>query len=307
MNENFNENILITAEEEGQRLDKILAHRYQGHYSRTYFQSLIANHLILINGEPVKKRTKLQEGDEVEIEFVINEEADIVPENIPLDIIYEDDDLLAINKPVGMVVHPAIGNWKGTFVNALLYHCKELKSQESLRPGIVHRLDKDTTGLLLAAKNSETQQKLIESFASRQMKKEYIAICVGNPGEGIIQAPIGRNPRHRQKMAVVEEKGRDAETIQTLHYSQGISIVKAAPKTGRTHQIRVHLKFRGSPVLGDVLYGSTHANRYYHAHRQLLHAYSLEFTHPRTSETLRLIAPIPEDIMSYIPKHLEFS
>lgn len=293
----------ITEGEAGERLDKVLARRFSEIHSRTYFQYLIQEHLILVNGAPVKKRTKPDPGDEIEIQFAALPELDLVPENIPLSIIYEDDYLIAVNKPPGMVVHPAPGNWSATFVNALLYHCKQLDGQNgSMRPGIVHRLDKDTSGVLVAAKTLEMQQKLIELFASRRVYKEYLAICVGKPADEEIHAPIGRHPTHRKQMAVVSS-GRPAITIvKTLGWNGKLSLVRLTILTGRTHQIRVHLKFRGVPVLGDPVYGTPSANDHYHADRQLLHAAVLRLVHPITHEMLEFKADPPSDMLKFIHK-----
>lgn len=296
------ETLIIDADQVGERLDKALVNHYKNTYSRTYFQKLIDDGMVLINGSPAKKRIKLEQGDEVEVEFALTPEIDLTPENIPLDILYEDDHIIAVNKPAGMVVHPATGNWSGTFVNALLYHCKhDLPNPENLRPGIVHRLDKETSGLLLAAKTTDAHQKLIQQFASREIQKEYIAVCLGNPGNALIEAPIARDPRNRQRMAVANQGGKSAITsIETLSFKHNISIVKAYPKTGRTHQIRVHLKHRGTPILGDKLYGNKHANA--NVDRQLLHAHMLSFKHPITSSPLHLTAPPPADIQEYLTK-----
>lgn len=288
------DSITILAEEVGLRLDKILAERYHEKNSRTYFQHLIEQHHILVNGKGVKKQTRPQEGDVVDITFVAPPEIDLSPEAIPLDILYEDQEIIAINKPAGMVVHPAPGNWKGTFVNALLYHCKLLSWEEN-RPGIVHRLDKDTSGVLLAAKSLQAQQKLIEQFASRQVKKEYLAICFGNPGNGQIEGSISRHPHDRKKMTIVQEGGKMAlSRFETVKSHGMFSLVKIYPETGRTHQIRVHLKHKGTPVLGDSVYGNASVNEK-HGVRQMLHASSLEFIHPVTQESVRIISPLPED------------
>ncbi len=293
--------IIISEKEAGERLDKILADRFSTSHSRTYFQFLIDEKRILLNGVPVKKRIKPKAGDEVEIQFLITPELKLNPEPIPLSILYEDEDILAINKPEGMVVHPAAGNWTGTFVNALIHHCRHLAGGTDLRPGIVHRLDKDTTGVLLAAKNGVMQQRLIELFASRQIYKEYLAICVGNPGDHQIEAPIGRHPVHRKKMAVLEEGGKEAVTrCCTLAYDGALSLVHLVIATGRTHQIRVHMKHHGTPILGDPIYGSLSANKKYGVNRQMLHAHILRFSHPRTSETLEIRAPLPTDIKTFI-------
>lgn len=293
--------LIILPEEAGVRLDKVLAKRYASVQSRTYFQRLIEEERVLVNGEPVKKRIQPKEGDEVEIEFILTPELEIKAEPIPLSVIYEDEHLIAIDKPVGMVVHPAVGNWSGTFVNALLYHCQMEAPQGDVRPGIVHRLDKDTTGLLLAAKTPLAQQKLIALFASRSIEKTYLAICLGHPATGTIDAPIGRHPVNRKMMAVLEEGGRRAIShIKTLKFKDPLALVEILLETGRTHQIRVHLKYKNTPVLGDSLYGSERANEKWHAKRQLLHANRLRFKHPITGQDLDLEAPLPADMRKVI-------
>lgn len=301
MSSEESDHITITASEAGERIDKVLTQRYEGKYSRTYFQYLIDEKLILLNGVPVKKRDKPQEGDEIEVEFILTPEVQIEAEAIPLDIIFEDPHLIIVNKPSGMVVHPATGNWTGTFVNALLYHCKqELPESDSLRPGIVHRLDKDTSGLLIAAKTSEAHRALIDLFASRKVYKEYLAVCIGNPGQCVINEPIARHPVNRQKMAVVET-GKEAITeIRTLAFNESLALVQAILKTGRTHQIRVHLKYKGCPVVGDTLYGSSQVNTKYGIGRQLLHAYRLRFEHPITKEQIDVKASLYPDMQRFI-------
>jgi len=294
------ETILISEEESGERLDKILAQRYKEVQSRTYFQYLIEEKCVLLNGFPVKKRVKPKVDDEVEIFFLITPEIDVTPEPIPLDILYEDEHILVVNKPAGMVVHPAPGNWSGTFVNALLHHCKELPGKEGTRPGIVHRLDKNTSGVLVAVKSHLAQQKLIEMFSGREVYKEYAAICLGNPGETTIDQPIGRHPVHRQKMTVIEG-GRNAIThCQTLAFDGKLSLVKINLETGRTHQIRVHMKHHGTPVLGDPTYGNPQANKTYDTSRQMLHAKILRFKHPITAKDVEFQAEIPHDMMAFI-------
>lgn len=295
---------IITEAECGERLDKILASRFQDVHSRTYFQFLIDQQLVLLNGQPIKKRIKPKVGDEIEVEFILTPEIDLKPESIPLDILYEDEHLIVINKPVGMVIHPAAGNWSGTFVNALLYHCQQLPQLEnpSLRPGIVHRLDKDTSGVLIAAKTTWAQQKLVESFAARQVYKEYLAICVGNPGEGKVEAPIGRHPIHRKQMAIVQS-GKPALTFyKTLAWNNPLSFVRVLISTGRTHQIRVHLKHRGTPVLGDPVYGQTSMNKQYSATHQFLHASVLRLKHPVTEKEMEFKAPLPEEMKHLLHK-----
>jgi 23S rRNA pseudouridine1911/1915/1917 synthase len=294
-----NESLIVSNEEEGMRLDKFLTERFPD-YSRTYFQSLIEKKLVLVNSDLVKKREILKSGDEIEVEFAITSEISIQPEPIPLDILYEDPYLLAVNKPAGMVVHPAVGNWRATFVNALLYHCQKEQTAE-LRPGIVHRLDKETSGILLAAKDELTQKRLVEAFALRKVYKEYLAICVGNPGNRQIEGNIGRHPTRRKEMAVLAEGGKNAKTVcETVAYRDNLSLTRLMPYTGRTHQLRVHMLFAGFPILGDPLYGNSSANKKYGAKRQLLHAYLLRFEHPITKQEIELKAPIPEDLNTFI-------
>ena len=298
------DSIFITNEESGERLDKILATRFNGSYSRTYFQYLIDQHLVLLNGEPIKKRIKPFTGDEVEIQFSALPDLNLTPENIPLTILFEDEHLLAVNKPAGMVVHPAAGNWSGTFVNALLYHCQTLPNPaKSVRPGIVHRLDKETSGVLLAAKTLEAQQKLIEMFAKRQIHKEYIAICLGRPPEQEIRQPLARHPVLRRQMAIVAE-GKEAITIpKILKSTTKLSVVELIILTGRTHQIRVHLKHVNAPVLGDPLYGNSAINKKMNISRQFLHAAVLKFYHPITGEILEIKAELPQDMINFINKN----
>ncbi|MBX7066795.1 MAG: RluA family pseudouridine synthase [Parachlamydiales bacterium] len=289
--------LFVSSEEEGVRIDKLLSSKFPN-YSRTYFQHLLDIGCVLLNGEPVKKRIIPEEGDEIEICFQAIPEASLEPEPIPLEILYEDEYILAINKPAGMVVHPAPGHWSGTFVNALLAHCKEIApGSDPLRPGIVHRLDKDTTGILLAAKTLPAHQKLIELFSTQKIEKLYLAICQGKPTNRIINMPIGRHPVHRKEMTVLPD-GREAVTeIQVAACNDRANLVLAKPKTGRTHQIRVHLKHIGCPIIGDPLYGKADLHP-----RPLLHAYRLSFQHPINGMPMRLIAPIPNDMKEWLQK-----
>lgn len=287
--------LLVSPEEEGMRIDRLLAERFPN-YSRTYFQYLIEQGAVLVNGERVKKRESPVEGDEIEIFFIALPEISLEPEPIPLDIVYEDEHLVVVNKAVGMVVHPAPGHWSGTFVNALLSHCETaLPGGDPVRPGIVHRLDKETSGLLIAAKTVAAHQKLIEAFAERRVEKSYLALCSGRPPNGEVRAPIGRHPTKRKEMAVVPDGKEAITSFQLLAFRDGVSLVLAKPKTGRTHQIRVHLKHLGAPVLGDSLYGNGKVKG-----RQLLHAYRLSLTHPITGLPLSLSAPIPDDMKEWI-------
>lgn len=299
MNDTDHDLITILPEEAGERLDKVLARRFDAIRSRTYFQMLIEEQQVLLNGSPAKKRTQLKAGDDVQIHFIVTPAIGLASEPIPLDVIYEDEFLLVVNKPVGMVVHPAVGNWTGTFVNALLYRYQELYHTPDLRPGIVHRLDKDTSGLLLAAKTPLAQQRLIELFAQRKIHKEYLAICVGNPGIIEINAPIGRHPVHRKMMTVLPEGKPALSYCTTLAFDGKISLVRIVLASGRTHQIRVHLKHQGCPVLGDSVYGNVSINKKFSASRQLLHAHKLQFIHPMTQTHIELEVPLPQDMRAF--------
>lgn len=299
------DSLIITDEEQDLRLDKYLSLKFE-EFSRTYFQSLIEEGNVLVNGNRCKKREKTKAGDEIEICFALTPELSLEPENIPLNILYEDDDLIVINKPAGMVVHPAPGHYTGTFVHALLFHCKSLRSEISdpLRPGIVHRLDKDTSGALIAAKTSFAHRNLVSLFSERKIKKFYRAICIGHPHVTEIHAPLHRHPKKRQEMAVCQEgEGRHASTLlEILEKGPHTSLLNIELITGRTHQIRVHLKHIGCPVLGDSVYGQADSNKKWKAQRQLLHAERLIFPHPRTGEILDITAPLPTDIKYTLSK-----
>lgn len=303
MQEEF-DTLFVTEEEAGERLDKILASRLRQAGSRTYFQYLIEEGKVLLNGVPIKKRSKPKAGDEIEVEYILTPELTLEPENIPINIIYEDESILVVNKAPGMVVHPATGHWTGTFVNALLFHCaKSLQgSENTLRPGIVHRLDKDTSGLMVAAKTSAAQQKLIEMFAGRQVYKEYLAICIGNPKDGVIESPIGRHPVNRKLMAVLGKgEGKPALTrYHSIGFNERLSLVNVVIETGRTHQIRVHMKYHGTPILGDPLYGVPSFNAKLGVERQMLHAYKLRLNHPISGKLLEWTAEIPQDMQKII-------
>lgn len=293
--------LIIVSKEESQnrRLDKILVERF-GEKSRSYFQYLIENDCVLLNGKTVKKSTCPKEGDEIEIFFLATPEISLEPENIPLNIIFEDEHIIVINKPANMVVHPAPGHYSSTFVNALLFHCKNLATQNNLRPGIVHRLDKDTTGLLIAAKTSLAHQKLISTFQGRKIIKKYLAICCGVPPEGKISAPIGRHPLKRKEMAIIEDGKEAISAFTVLDSKNNMSLVLGELFTGRTHQLRVHLNHLKTPILGDEVYGNKKLNKQYQINRPLLHAYRLQFMHPITQLPLDLRAPLPQDIKKII-------
>ncbi len=257
-----NDTIIVSLEEAHLRLDVLLAARFK-HHSRSYFQSLIEENLVLLNGMPVKKRVKPNCGDEIEVQFALTQEMDVVPQPIPLNILYEDDSMIVIDKPPGLVVHPGAGNWDNTFANALLYHCKTLEVDDSskMRPGIVHRLDKDTSGVLIAAKTLKMQQALVELFSLRKVGKEYLAICCGVPREGRIDDPIARHPTHRKLMAVVPDGKPAISYCKVLSRTDQFSFVTIHLETGRTHQIRVHMQHLGCPVLGDSAYGRDPINK----------------------------------------------
>lgn len=300
----------VTAEEAGERLDKVLAKRYAlQNLSRSYFSYLLEEKKVLLNKSHAKKRTVPKAGDLIEVEFELTPEISLEAENIPLNIIYEDEYFLIINKPAGTVVHPAAGHRTGTLVNALLYHCsnhleKCAADEADLRPGIVHRLDKDTSGLLIAAKTLEAKNMLQKLFRKQQIEKEYHAVCIGNPGSKEIDLPIGRHPTHRKTMAVSPDKGKPAKTIcKTVKFDGKLSFVALKLVTGRTHQIRVHMKHLGTPILGDQTYGSPSFNKKYGVDRQMLHARRVKFFHPVTGKEIECIAPYPLD-MKKILKYL---
>lgn len=292
---------VITSVEEGSRIDKVLADQYP-EFSRSYFQALIEKEAILLNGKPIKKQVKTSLGDSVRVTFQEPPVLDVTPESIPLDILYEDPYLIAINKPPGMVVHPAPGHYGGTFANALTFHCKEIEidPKAPFRPGIVHRLDKDTTGVLIAAKTLLTHQKLVEQFSSRSVQKTYLAICVGKPPEGGYSAPIGRHPVKRKEMAVIPGGKEAISLIKPLAWKTPLSLTEVRLITGRTHQIRVHMRHLGCPVLGDPVYGAPAMNKKFSVERQMLHASRIQFLHPFSGIPLDITAPLPYDMKKLI-------
>lgn len=295
--------ILVSEEEEVLRLDRLLVSRFP-HYSRTYFQTLIEQCHISLNGQPVPKRWRPQKGDRIDISFQDPPQIDLKPEDIPLDILFEDDHLIAVNKPAGMVVHPAPGAYDHTFAAALLHHCQTLDplAFSPFRPGIVHRLDKETSGVLIAAKTVEAHQKLSQQFAERKLEKLYLAITCGAPAEGELRTYIKRHPIKRKQMAV-DPTGKEAiSRFSILRKGGDLSLVQIQLLTGRTHQIRVHLQHLHAPVLGDPVYGNPNFNRKYDAKRQLLHAQTLKLIHPLSGLPLELTAPYPSDMKNFIDR-----
>ncbi len=281
----------------GKRLDVFLAGEAED-YSRSHIQRLVGAGLASINGVIVRASYKVKQGDLVRLEIPEPAGVEAQAENIPLDIYYEDNDLIVINKPRGMVVHPAAGNYSGTVVNALLYHCRDLSGINGvLRPGIVHRLDKDTSGLLMVAKNDAAHVSLAGQLKERSIVRIYLALVHGKVKEasGVIDAPIGRDPKNRQKMAVVHKNSRHAVTnYQVQSRYTGYTCLRLKLETGRTHQIRVHLAFIGHPVAGDPKYGP--AKPHFNLAGQFLHAAVIGFKHPRTGAYLEFTAPLPGEL-----------
>ncbi len=286
------------------RLDKFLSEKLPAH-SRGEFQRLIEAGAILINGRPAKITHHPRAGESIQIHWPETQPAEALPEEIPLDVLFEDADLLVLNKPPGLVVHPAAGHATGTLVNALLHHCAGQLSGIGgvARPGIVHRLDKDTSGCLVVAKNDAAHLALSAQFAARKVEKVYHAIVCGKlaKNEGAINASIARHAVQRKKMAVVTRGGREAlTTYRVLEPLAGAMLVEARIQTGRTHQIRVHFQHLGHPLVGDVTYGPRPNQRladavHCKASRQMLHARRLVFVHPRTTKSIAVEAPWPED------------
>ena len=285
----------------GQRLDRFLAQALPA-FSRARLQTLIRDGFITVNGKSARPRNAVRSGDVIEVREPEIEEIEAQPESIHLDVLFEDDDLLVLNKPAGLVVHPGAGHQQHTLVNALLAHCKNLSGiGGKQRPGIVHRLDKETSGAIVIAKNDATHRDLSAQFADRTTGKVYLALAAGAPpkSSGTIDAPIARHPVHRQRMSIARRGGRPAKTEYRVLGSNGdVSLIECVIHSGRTHQIRVHLHHLGHPVLGDKLYGGKRAGN---LSRQMLHAWKLSFRHPRTAEVLSFIAPIPQDFAAATP------
>lgn len=285
--------MIVEINDSGKRIDKYLNENTE--YTRSKIQKMIENGNILVNDVKVKDSYKVKENDYITIE-ALEETTDILPENIPLDIYYEDDDLIVVNKPSGMVVHPAPGNYTGTLVNALIYHTNNLsKVNTNIRPGIVHRIDADTSGLLLVAKNDKAHNILAEAIQKKEVVREYIALVEGIIMEdtATIDAPIGRDKKDRKKMTVTSENSKDAVThIRVLERYKDSTLIRCKLETGRTHQIRVHLSYIGHPVVNDPVYG--HKKLIDKDFGQMLHAEKLEFVHPTTKEYMEFTAEPPK-------------
>ena len=292
------------------RLDKYLADTHD--LSRSRVQQLVKEGRIMVDGKPVKGSFKLKKDQVIECDIPEDREIDVLPQDIPLDILYEDSDIIVVNKGKGMVVHPAPGVYEGTLVNALLYHCKDLSGINGyIRPGIVHRIDKDTTGCIVACKNDLAHESIARQLEDKTCHREYQAIVMGNipHDDGLIDAPIGRDPRDRQRMTVTEKNSREARTH--FHVSERVysaTWVECALETGRTHQIRVHMRYINHPVMGDEKYGKP--CRYMDTQGQVLHASDLTLVHPRTGETMHFHAPLPayfEELLDILRKERDLA
>ena len=290
-------------EDYNERLDYFLTKKLKD-ISRTYISKLIKDGLITINDEKTKPRYLVKKGDLIKIKLPKPESQEVIPENIPLDIVYEDRDILIVNKTQGMVTHPAPGNTKGTLVNGLLYYDKNIsKVGDITRPGIVHRLDKDTSGLLIVAKNNFAHKFFSDKLKDREILREYIAITHGrfNNPNGKINAPIGRDPRNRKKMTVIERNSKEAITnYSVLKVFNEYSLVQANLETGRTHQIRVHLSYINHPILGDAVYSNRKEDKKYKG--QFLHAKKIGFIHPRTFKYIEFETEMPDRFRNFIEK-----
>lgn len=279
-----------------ERIDKYLAEELD--ISRSTVKKMIDEGFVLVNGKEVKASLILSEADELFVKDGFIKEASFEAEDIPINIVYEDDDLLVINKKSGMVVHPGNGNTSGTLVNALMHYTKNLSKKEAFRPGIVHRIDKDTSGLMLVAKNDKAHDILAEGFKNKTIKREYIALVCGVIGEdsGVIDAPIGRDAKDRKKMCVTSENSKKAVThFKVLKRYEDYTLLKLILDTGRTHQIRVHMKYIGHPVYNDPVYGKA-----YNDFGQFLHSASIDFEQPTTHEHLHFECDVPKEFQDFL-------
>ena len=297
--------INVSDEENGERIDSFLSGKTE--FTRTRIQQLIKERNIMVNGKATKSSYKIEKDDEIAIEVPEAETTEIKPENIDIDIVYEDPYIAVINKQAGLVVHPAHGHCSGTLVNAILYHIKDLSGiNGEIRPGIVHRLDKDTSGLIVIAKNDKVHAALTEMFQEKKIRKTYLAILKGklNKSEGKIVTQIGRDKNDRKKMTVIDDvaKGKNAITnYKVVSQNNLFTLVKVNIETGRTHQIRVHLKSIGHTIVGDELYGKG-IDIEKGVKRQFLHAYRVKFTHPATKKEMEIEIPLAEDMKEFLEK-----
>ena len=302
------------------RLDKYLHGRF-GNHSRRFLQDAIKQGTVLVNGKVGKPSLKLSPGDEIRLTLPEPPSKDILPEDIPLEIIYEDSELIVLNKQPGMIVHPARGNTHGTLVNALAFYSDQLSSGlGEFRPGIVHRLDRDTTGVMIVTKNDGAQWKIAKQFEHRQINKTYLAIVHGTPelDADRIKVPLGVHPQIREKYAIRPEVGKEAITFyEVLEAFRGFSLLKLTPKTGRTHQIRVHLSYIKHPIVADDMYDGKLVYPWQLADgepivqepiisRVALHAFAIEFTHPKTEKIVRFEAPLPKDMQGLLDALREY-
>ncbi len=291
-------------EHEDQRIDRYLTEMLP-EQSRSFFQKLIRDGFVMVNRIIVKVNYRLKTGDVIEIDIPDAVPTEIVPENIPLDILYEDDDLLIVNKPKGMVVHPAVGHSTGTLVNAIMYHCQGNLSgiNGEIRPGIVHRIDKDTTGSLIICKNDEAHRNIAEQIKEHSVTRRYVGVVAGTFSEesGTVEGAIGRHPNDRKRMTINEKNGKPAVThYRVLQTLKGASFMEFELETGRTHQIRVHMASISHPLLGDTVYGNS--KNPYKLQGQALHARTIGFIHPTTGEYIEVSAPIPEYMTELVRK-----
>ena len=294
--------LTITENEAGQRADVVLAAMLE--LTRSNMQKLLDEGRAVKGTKVIKSNYKVKLGDEIIVTLLEPQPLDVQPENIPLDIIYEDEDVVVVNKARGMVVHPAAGNYSGTLVNALLYHCKNLSGINGvIRPGIVHRLDKDTSGIMICAKNDAAHVSLSEQIQSKTAQRTYLAVVRGNikTDSGVIETQISRDKDDRKKMAVVKEGGRNAITeYEVVERFGKYTIVKCKLKTGRTHQIRVHMEYLGYPLVGDPKYSPMKTP--FSINGQALHSLTLAFDHPRTGERMEFEAKLPEDLHKIVTR-----
>lgn len=293
-------NVINVIDNDGIRIDKYLLDKLD--ISRNKIQKLINDNNILVNGKSVKTSYIVRVDDLIECDFLYKEKIDILPEYIPLDIVYEDDDLLVVNKPSGMVVHPAVGNYSHTLVNALMYHCNNLSQVNGvIRPGIIHRIDADTSGLLLVAKNDMAHVDLAKQISEKSVKREYIALVDGVIKEdtATIDAPIGRDVKNRKKMCVTADNSKDAITnIKVIERYKNSTLITCSLLTGRTHQIRVHMNYIGHSVINDPVYGSKKLVDSLFG--QMLHARKIGFVHPRTHEYMEFTCEPPEKFLDIL-------